>query len=745
MRFVFKAIVLLLLGSSVVQAQDKLLGVVVEIAADGEEAPLPGANVFWKGTTKGVVTGGNGVFLLERTEESSTLIISHVGYKSDTLEIANDESNLKVVMQPSGELDEVVVEGWQPSSGVDYLKGINTIEMSEEELFKAACCNLSESFETNPSVDVSFTDAVTGTRQIQMLGLAGPNSMISVENMPGIRGLASNYGLSYIPGTWINSIQVTKGVGSVVNGYESIAGHINVELKKPQESDKLFLNGYVNQSGRSELNVVTTQMIGSKWATTTLLHGSIRPFENDINNDDFLDFPKSDQLNFINRWVYKGDKGWMGQFGVKVLADNKLGGQIDFDEDMPRNSSNPYGVSIETRRYEGFGKMGYVFNGKPYKSFGIQLSASKHEQNSYFGLNDYDADQETFYGNFIYQSIIDNTSHKFKTGVSYMYDSYDEKLNTLNFNRTEHVPGVFAEYTYENLSNLTVIAGARFDYNSLFGEIFTPRLHIRYNPREATTVRLSGGRGTRTANIIAENTSVLASSRQILFENQQNQDAYGYVQDQAWNFGANISQEFRLNYMNGVLNFDFYHTDFDEQVILDLDRNPQQAVFSSMLGESSANSLQVQLDYELIRNLDIRMAYRWLDVQVTYNSGTLQKPLIPTNRAFFNAEYTTKNNWAIDYTLQWTGEQRIPNTSSNPEQYQLESFSPDFITMNAQVTKTFDKGWAVYVGVENATNYRQEDPIISAGDPFGPYFDSSLVWGPIFGRMMYAGFRYRLN
>jgi len=724
-------------------AQDRVLGVVVEIGEDGKEAPLPGANVYWLGTTQGVVTRSNGVFLLERSVDSDKLIISYVGYKPDTLTNIGD-GNVKVVLEPDNTLDEVTIEGWQPSSGVDYLKGINTVEMSEEELFKAACCNLSESFETNPSVDVSFTDAVTGTRQIQMLGLAGPNVMISQENMPGIRGLGANNGLSFIPGTWINSIQVTKGVGSVVNGYESIAGHINVELKKPQESEKLFLNGYINQSGRSELNFVTTQMVGKKFATTTLLHSSVRPLENDMNDDGFLDFPKSDQLNFVNRWVYKGEKGWMGQAGVKVMIDNKTGGQKGFDQDMQRTVSNPYGVGIDTKYYQGFLKTGYVFPGQSYKSFGFQFSATNYEQESFFGLNDYDADQQTVYGNFIYQSIISNTRHKFKTGLSYMYDTYDESLNTLVFDREEHVPGGFFEYTYDNLSSLTVIAGLRFDYNSLFGEILTPRLHIRYAPWDATTLRLSGGRGTRTANIIAENTNVLASSREVLFENQQTDAGYGFRQDQAWNFGANLTQDFRLNYMDGVINLDFYHTRFDEQVILDLDRSPQEAVFTSLLGKSVANSFQAQVDYELIRNLDVRVAYRWLDVEVDYSTGALQKSLIPRNRAFFNAEYQTENNWSFDFTLQWTGEQRIPSTLSNPEAHQAESFSPDFLTVNSQVTKSFGKSWDVYVGVENLTDYQQDDPILAASEPFSRYFDSSLVWGPIFGRMVYGGFRFKI-
>lgn len=724
--------------------QDNIIGVVAEKLDNGKEGPLPGANVYWLGTTSGVTTKLNGVFVIPRHSTTDRLVISFVGFKSDTLIVA-DNNNVKVILE-SDVLDEVVVEAWKPTSGLSYLQGINTVEMDEEELFKAACCNLSESFETNPSVDVSFTDALTGTRQIQMLGLSGSNTMISVENMPGLRGIASNYGLSYIPGTWINSIQVTKGVGSVVNGHESIAGQINVELKKPEESEKLFLNGYINGSGRTELNLNVTQRVGKKWSTTTLLHGDIRPIEHDRNDDSFLDLPVANQYNFINRWVYKGNKGWLGQFGVKVLGDQKRGGELDFVESRDRNTMNSYGLEINAKRYEAWGKLGYVFSGKPYKSFGFQVSGVRHEHDSYFGLNDYDADQNTFYGNFIYQSVLSNTAHKFKTGLSIIHDEYDEQLNDLKFDRKETVPGAFFEYTYDNSDNLTIIAGIRADYNSLFDDIFlTPRLHLRYNATPTTVVRASIGEGRRTANIIAENTGVLASSREIRFSNLTSNKAYGFRQDKALNLGLNIAQEFIFDYRNGIINVDFYHTRFSDQVVLDLDQSPQQAIFLGLNGTSYSNSLQAQIDYQLAKRLDLRMAYRWLDVQVDYTESQLQKPLVARNRAFVNLAYETKSNWSFDYTLQWTGEQRVPNTSTNPESFQRSVNSVDFIMMNAQVTKSFKKGLAIYLGIENINNFTQDDPIISSADPFSPYFDSSLVWAPIFGRMVYAGFRFRVE
>ena len=726
-------------------AQDKLMGLVVETDESGKDSPLPGANVYWFGTTSGTTTGGNGVFLLPRLPGQSKLVVSFVGYRPDTI-MVTDQANIKVTLWPDNVLNEITVEGWKPTSGLNYLEGINLIEMDEDELFKAACCNLSESFETNPSVDVAFTDAVTGTRQIQMLGLSGANVMTNIENMPGIRGIATNYGLGYIPGTWINSIQVTKGVGSVVNGYESIAGQINVELKKPQESERLFLNGYVNQSGRTEVNLNVTERVGEKWAMTTLLHGDIRPLENDMNDDGFLDFPVSDQVNVVNRWVYKGDNGWFGQFGVKALRDRKRGGELDYDEEVDRNTTNRYGLEIDSDRYEVWGKIGHVFPGKPHKSLGLQLSGMRHDMDSYFGLIDYEADQQSLYGNLIYQSIFSTTQHKFKTGLSYLLDDYDETLEDAEFKRTEHVVGSFFEYTYEYLDKFTLIAGARLDHNSLFEEFyFVPRLHFRYSPADGTVIRGSAGQGRRTANVIAENVGVLASSRRFLFENATADVGYGFSQDVAWNFGLNVSRDFTLNYRDGIVTFDVYHTDFSDQAILDLDRNPQEAVFTGLNGDSYSTSVQLQVDYQPIKRMDVRLAYRWIDVKVDYSTGLLRKPLVPGNRAFLNAAYKTRNNWDLDYTLQWTGVQRIPNTSSNPGNFQARQESPGFITMNTQVTKTFDKGWAVYLGVENLANFQQDTPILAASEPFGLYFDSSLVWGPIFGRMTYLGFRYRVE
>ena len=729
----------------------KLMGLVVEKTAKGVDQPLPGANVFWLGTTIGTTTRDNGVFMIDRLAGADKLVVSYVGYRPDTL-LITDQTSVKIELREDNQLPEVVVEGWRPTSRVDLSSSINTVVMDEKELFKAACCNLSESFETNPSVDVAFTDAVTGTRQIQMLGLSGPNTLISLENMPGVRGLASSQGIQFVPGTWINSIQVTKGVGSVVNGYESIAGQLNVELKKPQESDKVYLNGYVNNAGRVEANAIVTSQVSPKWATTTLLHASARPFEMDQNGDTFLDFPLGSQVNLVNRWVYNSGKGWLGQFSFKYLNDQKLGGQTGFDAETDKFTTSRYGFEIDTRRLELVGKLGYQFPSKPYKSVGFQFSALTHAHDSYYGFNVHDATENSGYFNLIYQSIISNTQHKFKTGVSFLLDDYTERLARadgamlpVDFDRAERVPGAFFEYSYDDLKRFSLVAGIRVDQHNLFGTIVTPRIHTKLNITETTTWRLSGGTGTRVANIITENTGFLVSSRVFNRQFLQSNSAYGFRPDRALNVGTNLQQDFTLNYRPGSLSVDYFYTKFLNQVVMDLDANPQTVSFFGLQGNSFSHSLQVQLDYQLVRRFDVRLAYRYLDVQTDYLNGRLERPLISRHRAFSNFAYTTKTKWNFDLTVQWLGKQRLPNTASNPAPYRLAPYSEDYVLVNAQVAKDFNERWSAYVGIENLTNFKLSNPIIAASEPFSPYFDTSLVWGPVFGRMAYAGFRFRIK
>lgn len=641
-------------------------------------------------------------------------------------------------------MDEVIIRQKVKSTTINMLNPIKSEKIGSKELLKAACCNLSESFETTPSVDVAFTDAVSGYKQIQMLGLAGPYTMITRENIPDARGLASVTGLTFTPGAWIESMQLSKGTGSVVNGYESVAGQINVEWKKPfdDKEEKWYVNLYQSGQGRSEGNLVHRRQLNENLSTNIFLHARSQWLKTDENKDGFLDQPLDRQFVGANRWFWFGPNGWEIQGGIKLVDVSNTGGQWDYKKDLEQKAGNPWGVQLDMQRYEAWAKLGHMFK-KPATSIGLQLSAVYHNQDALYGNRHYNARQKSFYANLIYQTYLGNTNHVVKAGLSSQADLYDERFEGKDFLRDEIVPGAFAEYAY-NAEKFNIVAGLRGDYHNLYGAFATPRLHVRYAPFGNTVLRASVGRAQRTANIFAENMGLMASSRKFVLAGTESSGAYGLKPEIAWNAGLNLTQKFRLDYRDGAFSLDYYHTNFENQIVADIE-NPDYVRFYNLQGKSFAHSLQAQLDYEVVHNLDLRLAYRWYDVKMNYNGMLKEKPLIAAHRAFINAGYETRNKWKFDYTAQWIGSKRIPAVYSEVASVLLEACSPSFIQMNAQVSKTWKETLELYAGVENLTNYMQDRPVIGAENPYAKGFDASMVWGPVMGRNFYAGLRLKIR
>jgi len=732
-------------GAAPQKKQQIITGVVLEETAKGKLNPIANATVRSLHSNKYYVTDSTGVFKLE-TDLPTHLLISYVGFNSDTISVRNPDMITIVLKDAStGNLQEVIVTSRPQSTFVSTMSVLNTLNISSKELTKAACCNLSESFETSPSVDVSYSDAVTGIKQIQLLGLSGNYTQLLTENVPEIKGLPGSFGLTFIPGPWIEGIQLTKGTGSVANGYESIAGQINIEEKKADNSEKLYLNIYTNSMSRFEANVNSSQKINDRWSTGLLAHANTTFVKNDVNNDGFLDFPLGRQFNVINRWKYMDNNGWVGQFAIKALNDKREAGQMNFDPDTDKLTTNNYGVGINVEQYAFTGKLGYVFPQHKYKSLGIIFSGNIYNNDSYYGLKKYDGKQKSLYANFIYQSVIGTTDHKFRTGLSFVNDNFNETFQAANYRRNEIVPGAFFEYTYTAPEKFSAIAGLRADYHNLYGFITTPRLNLKYDFTTKTNLRLSAGSGYRVANILAENAGAFVSSRQIEILNPTNHYGFGLDPEKAWNFGINFIHNFKLNNRNGSISLDGYRTNFRNQTVVDYDASPQKLQFYNLNGKSYSNSIQAELNYELIRKFDIRLAYRWLDVNTTYQNHLQEKPFVAKHRAFINLAYETTNKWKFDYTTQWLSTKRVPGTASNPPAFRLDTRSPSYIQMAAQITKELNPKLELYVGSENLTGYRQKNPILDAANPFSQYFDGSLVWGPVSERMVYLGVRFTIK
>jgi outer membrane receptor for ferrienterochelin and colicin len=727
-------------------AQRQVTGTVSGMEKGGKVQLLTGAVLSTLDQKTGTQTDETGSFTITVPDDAMVLYISYVGFMPDTLEIPAD-NKMDIVLQETKSMKEVVVRKRRKGTEMSMLTTLKTEIISERELLKAACCNLSESFETTPSVDVAFTDAVSGYKQIQMLGLAGPYTLITRENIPDTRGLASITGLTFTPGTWIEGMQLSKGTGSVVNGYESVAGQINIELQKPFEDKepKWLLNAYQSTQGRSEGNLVYRHQFNKALSSNLMLHGKSQWARVDMNGDGFMDQPLDKQFVGLNRWFWFGPKGWEVQGGVKGSYISNTGGQKDYKEGGEQIVGKPWGYEMDIERIEGWAKIGKMFQGMKGTSIGLQLSGVHHGQDALYGTRTYGATQNAFYTNLIFQTLLGNTNHVLKTGLSNMIDNYNENFGAQQFQRNEVVPGAFAEYSYSFKEKLNVVAGLRGDYHNIFGAFATPRLHVRYAPFKQTAIRASVGRAQRTANIISENMSFLASNRNYIFQSTEAGKPYGMNPEVAWNYGVNLTQKFQLDYRDGAISLDFYHTDFENQVVVDME-DAHSVKFYNLDGKSFANSFQAQFDYELIHNLDLRLAYRWYDVKSTYSGVLKDKPLIAAHRAFANVGYETKNKWKFDYTIQWIGSKRVPSLHDHVNGGVGQEFqSPSFWQMNAQVSKGWGENFEVYVGGENLANYMQHHAIIGAQNPYDVGFDASAIWGPVMGRNIYGGFRYKIK
>ncbi|MDG1824331.1 MAG: TonB-dependent receptor [Flavobacteriaceae bacterium] len=730
-----KNIYFILFSFCFVSAQDLVSGTVY---GDNPDNPLPGANVYWLLTDKGTVTDIDGKFSLQSGPGSDQLIISYVGYITDTLTVRGAQRITHILQSKESEdLDEVVVSQRKKSSQLSFLTTQNVLNVSSEELLKAACCNLSESFETNPAIDVNFDNALTGVKQVQMMGLPSPYLLFTEENIPIIRGASQVYGLSFTPGTWIESLQITKGAGSVINGYESMTGQINAELKKPLTSERVFLNLFRSLEGRNELNFHTKSSLSPKLSANLFVHYNERSEKIDKNKDGFLDMPLSEQVNILSRFQYLNpEKGLVSFLNIRFLQDDKIFGQTDFDPRSHKNTTSVWGSEIVTNRYESSLKIGYVFPDLPYQSFGVQLAYSDHSQESYFGLRTYDIRHKSGFANLLFNSILGNTLHKFKTGIQFAYDAYDELIQ-IKTHRIDNSVGAFFEYSYDSLERFNMVLGLRFDHHNKIGSFITPRAHLRYAFSDTSSLRFSAGSGRRVAAAFAENQKLFGSGRTIQTPNFQSYD-FGLAPEHAWNYGVSYLKGFQIGSVPININADLYRTEFVNQVVVDWETLGQIS-FYNLSGESYANSLQLGLDTRLFRILDARFAFKYYDVQVDYSSGRIQKPLQPKQRYFMNLGYIS-NKWRIDATYQHTGSQRVPPTVVNPNGFESDAFG----LINAQLTYIPKTNFEIYMGAENLNNERQAHPILSADQPFSPNFDSSLVYAPVFGRMMYVGLRYNM-
>lgn len=731
-----KHIILGLITLICLGANAQVKGVVFSYSDNPDQKnPIYNAKVRLLQARDGAYTEEDGTFeIILPKSLPDTMVISAYGYLSDTIIVTKNDrfAGFQIVLFSDQLLPETIIEAKRSSHSILRLKTLLVENISSDELKKAACCNLSESFETNASVDVNITDAVSGAKKIQMMGLDGVYTQIQFENIPYLRGLESSFGLNSIPGTWVESIQITKGTGNVVNGYESMAGLVNIELKKPEEMEKIFLNVYTNRFGRAEINFNTGFIFGKKWSSGWFAHASTVPFAIDENKDGFRDIPNGSNFSVLNRYQYEGKK-MEAQFGWNAYWDQRMGGQTSF---TGQNFATAYGVLIDSKHIDLFAKTGFFLK-KPLHSIGVVYNFKYQDVGANFGLREFNGTEKRGYMNAIYDGIINNSAHKFKLGTSFVYSDLKQQMDTLNDDRLEIVPGVFGEYTFTG-PRLSAVAGVRGDYHNIYGFQYAPRLHLKYAFTERLDVRATIGKGWRVPNYMIDNVSLLATGRSWIAPDTVTPEI-------SWNVGGSIVQRFKLWKKAGSITFDFYHTQFDNQMIVDRDENVNAIVFKSLNGTSFSNSFQVELAYGIGKQIDLRFAYKYLDVKAMYGGVLQTKVMVPVHRGFFNFGYVSRNKrWLVDATLSVFGESRLPVNELPGGIETTENVSEVYPMVSAQITHVY-RAWEFYLGGENLMNYVQRNPIIDAQNPFSATFDATRVWAPVVGLNVYAGLRFSLK
>lgn len=705
---------------------------------------LPGAKLHLVHANKFLISGLDGSFTFpEGILLPDTLITSYTGYYNDTLVItqANAQDEQFIILYSNLLLPEVIIKAKRKDYGVLKLQTLSVENIGSGEIRKAACCNLSESFQTNTSVDVTITDAVSGAKKLQMMGIDGVYTQIQMENIPYLRGLESSFGLSAIPGTWIESIQITKGTGSVVNGYESMAGLINLEFKKPVNMEKVFLNAYINHFGRSEINADGSYTLSKKLMGAWFVHGATFRKDIDLNRDGFRDINLSDNISILNRWVYHGKRADI-LFGINGYYQGKTGGQIGYS---PNESSDLYGVYFKTKHIDAFAKTGFLLKKRDHGSIGVLYNVKLQDADAMFGIRRFKGTETRGYINSIYEDIIGNTNHKIKAGLSVVYSDVRQKLDSvshtvipiLSITKVEYVPGMFVEYT-NTMTRLTTVYGARLDYTNLYGLQFTPRFYGKLELTENLDFRFTAGRGFRTPNLIIDNISLMASSRNWIVDQT-------ITPESSWNYGASLSYDFLINKRKSNLTVDFYRTQFENQLVVDREIAFNEIHFVNSKGKSYSNTLQTELNIGLSKTLEARFAYKLMDVKAEYNQVIEQQVMTQKHRWLTNLSYTSKNKkWEANVTGILNGKMRMNMLSLTYGPQIVDKQTPMYIMVNTQLTYIHKK-WDFYIGGENIGNYRIKSVIVESHNPFGSYFDATMVWGPITGFTIYGGFRYKLK
>ncbi len=734
-------IAMLLLFPLIGFAQNQVSGTIT----DKNKKPIEGVLVALLNTDFATLTDSSGNFSIPMQDSViSRLAISRTGFQTDTIDII-DRANLYITLKGLYMLGGATVKAEGHKTAYIGLQTVKTEVITSEEIKKAACCDLAGCFETQGTVQPMTTNIITNSKELRILGLSGVYNQVLIDGMPLILGLGYTYGISGFPGTLVDNIFVAKGTTSVLQGYESMVGQINVIPKSPDKGDKMLLNAYANSFGESQYNV-NYRFGKRKWSNLISAH-IVQPAQKwDKNKDGFLDLPKLTRYMLYDKIKYgdESKKGFSSIIGLRYLWEQRVGGQKNFNPKSDLGSLSVYGQKINYGQEEIYTKTGYRINEN--KKISLMASGFMQKQESWFGTVKYNGLQKNAYANLQYE-LEWKGNHELKAGASYRYFNLAETIgfsDTIlkrtyngNYLKRENIPGLFVENTFKWRGDIiTLITGIRADHHNAFGWKITPRAMIKYDLTEKATIRASAGTGWRTVNLFPENIGLLVSSRNIIFKESLNPE-------KAFNWGVNMLQKFKVKHIEGFMTFDFYQTRFGNQFFPDYDSDPTKAFITNFGGTSVSNGFQTDITAKFYKMIEAKLAYNYLDVYRMVGNEKVLLPFNSNHKLLLALSYVPKSKkWRVDINAHWFGKQRLPDTDNNPEEFRQAKTSRPYSAFNLQATKSWKK-LELYAGCENILDFRQLKPIVSWQNPYSPYFDTSFNWGPTRGREFYIGIRYK--
>lgn len=606
---------------------------------------------------------------------------------------------------------------------------VNGSEIGQDELFRAACCNLGESFVNNPSVDVNYSDASVGARQIKLLGLSGQYVQMLVEGLPMMGGALQPYMLDFVPGSWMRSISVSKGTSSVKQGYQSITGQIDVEYLKPDEEQGVLLNLYGDSHLKGEGNVVANVHMNKYLSTELVGHYEKDFMHHDVNGDGWIDMPAVEQLHLQNRWKYRRGR-YVMHAGVGYMGNDRQGGQAG-------DINGRYMASVDINRWEAYMKHALLLNKEHNTNVALTATAGTYDMSTVFGRRSSRFDQRALTTQLMLEHDF-NDVHNLSTGLSLNADRY-----AMGEEWSEVTPGAYAQYTFKPDYRFTLMAGLRADrfYSSAAEThwFVTPRLHVKWMAADWVTLRASTGKGYRPVHPRAEYHYLLASGR------MDSVLPCALTPEEAWNSGMSAVFYIPVGGNSLTVNAEYYYTSFIHQAVVDYDSDPLHVSIHDLDGRSFSHTFQVDATYPIVDELEVMAAIRYNKVMCTYGGVLMEKPLQSRYKGLLTLSWKPMMGlWQADFTLQLNGPGRMPTpyTRADGTPSWDESF-PAYPQINMQITREF-RHFSIYLGGENLTNYRQPNPVIGADNPWSPTFDPTMIWGPVRGIMAYGGIRLNL-